>query len=74
MKSKIKKLAAVAAALTMTASLGGCSVAAQNEPDGEQTDITEQLPDTELDGTRPPEVEAEMRRRGELYIKVSLII
>ncbi len=58
MKSKIKKLAAVAAALTMTASLGGCAVAAQKEPDGEQTDITEQLPDTELDGTRPPEVEA----------------
>ena len=58
MKSKLKKLAAVAAALTMTASLGGCAVAAQKEPDGEQTDITEQLPDTELDGTRPPEVEA----------------
>lgn len=60
MNSKLKKLAAVAAALTMTVSLGGCAVTAKKEPEGEETDITERLPDTGGEGENvvtPPEIE-----------------
>lgn len=42
MKSNLKKLAAIAAALTMTAALGGCAVSAKKKPEGEEIDITEQ--------------------------------
>ena len=60
MKSKFKKLAAIAAALTMTATLGGCAVTAKKEPDNEEIDITEQIPDMGNEGGNveaPPEIE-----------------
>lgn len=56
MNSKFKKLAAVAAALTMTVSLGGCAVTAKKEPEGEEIDITERdVEDTNV--VQPPEIE-----------------
>lgn len=63
MKSKIKMLAAVAAALTMTASLGGCAAAVNKKPEGEEADIIERLP--EGNGVQVPEIEVPEENNSE---------
>ena len=54
MKSKLKKIAAFAAALTMTAALGGCAAANENnKPESGNFDISEINPDDNIGGGSP---------------------